>query len=88
MADDTSLYAREVLSIRKFTGKDIELVKTSAHNSSRIHVDCGGRLKRDSSKNEYDIAPCSECGEMVNTHKNAAIYLVSTLSGPQNPDRL
>ncbi|OLS22765.1 MAG: hypothetical protein HeimC2_28760 [Candidatus Heimdallarchaeota archaeon LC_2] len=88
MADDTSLYAREVLAVRKFTGKYIELVKTSAYNSSRIHVDCGGRLKRDYSRNQYDIAPCSECGKMVNTHKNAAIYLVSTLSGPQNPDIL
>ncbi|MCE7733233.1 MAG: hypothetical protein GPJ54_00040 [Candidatus Heimdallarchaeota archaeon] len=76
MADDTLLYAREVLAVRKYTGKDIELVKTPAHNSSKIHVDCGGSLKRDSSKNQYDIAPCSECGKMVNTHKNAAIYLV------------
>lgn len=88
MADDTSLYVREVMAVRKFTGKDVELVKTSAHNSSRIHVDCGGRLKRDFCKNQYDIAQCSKCGKMVNTHKNAAIYLVSTLSGPQNPDKL
>ena len=74
MADDTSLYAREVLAARKFTDRDIKLKKVSAYNSSKIHVDCGGTLKRD--RDSYDIAPCSGCGEMVNTHKNAAIYLV------------
>ncbi len=76
MADDTSLYAREVLAVRKFTGRDVELKKVSAYNSSRIHVDCGGILRRDISKNQYDIAPCNRCNKMVNTHKNAAIYLV------------
>jgi len=74
MADDTSLYAREVLAVRKFSGKDVKLRKVSAYNSSKIHVDCGGILRRDHSN--YDIAPCSGCGNMVNTHKNAAIYLV------------
>ena len=76
MADDTSLYAREVLAVRKFTKKDIKLQNVSAYNSSKIHVDCGGSLKRDISKNQYDIAPCNRCKKMVNTHKNAAIYLV------------
>ena len=82
MADDTSLYAREVLAVRKFTGRDVKLQKVSAYNSSRIHVDCGGTLRRD--KDNYDIAPCSGCGEKVNTHKNAAIYLVRST----NPDKL
>ena len=54
MADDTSLHAREVMAIRKFTKKDMKLQKVSAHNSSKIHVDCGGILKRDISKNQYD----------------------------------
>jgi transposase len=76
MADDTSLYAREVLAVRKFTNRDLELRQVSAYNSSRIHVECGGTLRRDFSKKHYDIAPCSGCKEMVNTHKNAAIHLV------------
>ncbi|MHA2403265.1 MAG: hypothetical protein ACXADH_09775 [Candidatus Kariarchaeaceae archaeon] len=74
MADDTSLYAREVLAVRKFTGKEVDLQKIPAYNSSRIHVDCGGIVKRD--MDNYDIAPCERCHEMVNTHKNAALYLV------------
>jgi hypothetical protein len=74
MADDTSLYAREVLAVRKFTGKEVDLQKIPAYNSSRIHVDCGGIVKRD--MDNYDIAPCERCHKMVNTHKNAALYLV------------
>jgi len=33
-------------------------------------VGCGGHLKR--SKNQYDFAPCMQCGALVNTHINGA----------------
>ncbi|MFX1253903.1 MAG: hypothetical protein ACFFCZ_19990 [Promethearchaeota archaeon] len=38
--------------------------------TSRLHVGCEGRLKR--SKNYYDLAPCTKCNNLVNTHDNAA----------------
>ncbi len=74
MADDSLLYAREVLAIHKFVNKEVILEKVSPYNSSRIHVGCGGRLMRDGEN--YDIAPCKRCNKRINTHKNAAIYLV------------
>jgi len=83
MADDTWLYAREVLAVRKFSSRDIKLIKVNAHNSSRIHVDCGGSIERDS--DNYDIALCKKCNLMVNTHKNAAIYLVKDLIRSTKP---
>ena len=74
MADESSLYAREIIAIREFTRNDrIILKKVSAYNSSRIHVNCGGRLRRD--RENYDFAPCAKCNKRVNTHLNAAIYL-------------
>ncbi|MHA1911928.1 MAG: hypothetical protein ACTSYA_09550, partial [Candidatus Kariarchaeaceae archaeon] len=52
-----------------------KLVTLDARNSSRIHVDCGGQLQRD--LDNYDIAPCSKCKQTVNTHANAASFLLN-----------
>jgi len=42
--------------------------------TSLIHVECShdprGRLQR--SRGHYDVAPCSECRELVDTHQNSA----------------
>ena len=73
MPDDVGLYAREVLAVQLFTGRACDLVTLSAFNSSRLHVGCGGTLHR--SVGSYDVAPCSRCGQSVNTHHNAALYL-------------
>jgi hypothetical protein len=75
MADETKLYAREVYAVSLFTHRNCELVTLDARNSSRIHVDCGGQLQRD--LENYDIAPCSKCKQKVNTHANAASFLLN-----------
>ena len=75
MADETSLYAREVYAISIHDDRNCKLVTLDARNSSRIHVDCGGQLKRDFEN--YDFAPCSKCKQKVNTHANAASFLLN-----------
>ena len=74
MADDHSLYAREALAITLFSGKPFELIFLCPFNSSSTHLGCGGTLDR--ARDHYDIAPCKKCGSMVNTHFNAALWLV------------
>ena len=73
LADDLSLYAREVVAVQLFTGRPCRLVTLSPAFSSRLHVGCGGRVDR--SPGQYDHAPCLRCGLLVNTHHNAALFL-------------
>ena len=73
LADDLSLYAREVVAVQVFTGRPCRLVTLSPAFSSRLHVGCGGRVDR--SPGQYDHAPCLRCGMLVNTHHNAALFL-------------
>ena len=73
MADDKSLYFREVMAVQLHTKEDCKLVLIGAYNSSCLHVGCGGTISR--SKDHYDIAPCKKCNKMVNTHYNAVLYL-------------
>ncbi|MDH5665402.1 MAG: hypothetical protein OEY10_03800 [Nitrosopumilus sp.] len=75
MADDTSLYAREVLAVN-LMGRQCELHLVNPYHSSTKHANCGGNLKR--SRDHYDIASCGKCNIMVNTHLNAAINLASS----------
>jgi len=75
MADDTSLYAREVLALR-LVGVKCKLHFVSPYHTSTKHANCGGKIKR--SSGNYDIAPCDLCHKMVNTHLNAAINLASS----------
>ncbi len=75
MADDTSLYAREVLALR-LVGVNCKLHFVSPYGTSKKHANCGGKIKR--SSENYDIAPCDLCHKMVNTHLNAAINLASS----------
>lgn len=75
MADDTSLYAREVLALN-LMGSNCELHFVNPYHTSTKHANCGGKLKR--SSDNYDITPCDLCNKMVNTHKNAAIILASS----------
>jgi len=75
MADDTSLYAREVLALR-LVGVNCKLHFVSPYDTSKKHANCGGKIKR--SSENYDIAPCDLCHKMVNTHLNAAINLASS----------
>ena len=75
MADEISLYAREVYAVKLHTGRNCELVTQSAYNTSTIHVNCGGKLERD--EDNYDIAPCLKCSEMVNTHVNSVFYQIN-----------
>jgi len=75
MADDTSLYSREVLAVN-LMNKKCSLHKVSPYHTSTKHANCGGKLMR--SSEQYDIAPCNSCNKMVNTHLNAAINLASS----------
>ncbi len=75
MADDTSLYAREVLAIN-LAGVKCKLHFVNPYHTSTKHANCGGKIKRTSEN--YDIAPCILCSKMVNTHLNAAINLASS----------
>ncbi|MFW9992303.1 MAG: hypothetical protein ACFFD4_09675 [Candidatus Odinarchaeota archaeon] len=45
-----------------------------ARKTSTFHVHCGGRLLR--GPGQWDHAPCQRCGELVNTHENAAFTLI------------
>jgi hypothetical protein len=76
MADDFALFTRELLSLEMYTGDEYTLHTFSPYHSSSVHVGCGGKLVRDPSKEEYDIAPCQACGRYVNTHYNAALWLL------------
>ncbi len=69
----------KVMQSYKVHANEIELTTLPAFNSSRLHVGCGGIIQR--SKEHYDIAPCSRCKKMVNTHYNAALYLESKFLG-------
>jgi len=75
MADDTSLYAREVLALNLIDRK-CKLHKVSPYYTSTKHHNCGGKLIRSAGK--YDIAPCNSCDKLVNTHLNAALNLASS----------
>jgi len=75
MADDTSLYIREVLALR-IIGVKVKLHFVNPYQTSSKHHNCGGKIKR--TAENYDIALCGLCGEMVNTHKNAANNLASS----------
>jgi hypothetical protein len=48
--------------------------KLDARNTSSIHNRCGGRLLRGSG--QWDNAPCKRCGQIINTHVNAAFNLI------------
>ena len=85
MADDDQLYFREILAVSIKRNAEVILRKINPAGSSTIHLGCGGKLNRQLG---YDIAPCSKCGDQINTHKNAALTLRSTVpEGSQPPKR-
>ncbi|MFX0066406.1 MAG: hypothetical protein ACFFC7_29960 [Candidatus Hermodarchaeota archaeon] len=72
-----------VTATRPHQPASLEVVDPRGTN--RVHVGCGGRLKR--SKKYYDLAPCTKCDDLVNTHDNAAKAVSYIAQGrPINPE--
>jgi len=76
--DEIDLYERAILLVLYITGTSVALRRIDPRNSSQgKHIDCSadpvGKILR--SRDSYDIAPCSACGSLVNTHYNAACLI-------------
>ena len=78
MPDDIDLYERVVLLVLYLTGIAVALRRVDPRYTSQgKHIDCSadpaGKVLR--SRDSYDLAPCSACGSLVNTHHNAACLI-------------
>ncbi len=78
MPDEIDLYERAILLVFYLTEAAVILLRVDPRFTSQgFHVDCPvdpiGRVLR--SYDTYDVAPCSACGAMVNTHHNAACLI-------------
>lgn len=86
MPDERMVFARAVHNISALhPDLPASLEVVDPYGTSRIHVGCGGRLKR--SKKYYDLAPCTACNQLVNTHDNAAMAVSYIAQGrPIRPE--
>ena len=89
MPDELALYIRAVLVAQCCTTKKLSLLPIDpAFTSQSEHIGCStmpaGKPIR--TPNHYDIAPCSTCGTLVNTHTLAAQHVairgLATLTSP------
>jgi len=48
-------------------------IAVNSRNTSKIHFQCGGTLQR--GPGSWDIAPCTRCGQRVNTQLNAPLRI-------------
>jgi hypothetical protein len=75
MPDSLYIYKKAIWLASLELGYDVELEAVPSHHTSSNHYGCGGVIARD--ENHYDIAPCTKCGQQVNTHYNAALKIAS-----------
>jgi hypothetical protein len=78
MPDSLMIYKKAVWLASLELGYDVQLQTVLPHHTSSIHYGCGGTLSRQ--QGYYDIVPCQQCGQRVNTHSNAA-YNIASLQG-------
>ncbi len=84
MPDSLFIYKKAVWLASLELGYQVQLEGVPPYHTSAIHYRCGGSLSR--KKGQYDIAPCSKCGQQVNTHFNAAQNIVFLQGTPLSPD--
>ncbi len=82
MPDSLYIYKKAVWLASLELGFDVELEAVPPYHTSSKHYGCGGTIARD--KHHHDVAPCTKCGQQVNTHKNAALNIAS-LQGTSLP---
>jgi len=76
MMDDLCRMSRAVLAVSLVRDKVVHLQVLNPRLSSTLHVGCGGVLKRHAAKGGgWDLAICSRCNQLVNTHLNASFWL-------------
>ena len=78
MTDELDLFEKVCLRVEWLTGQKQTLILVDPRNTSQgEHVTCKnkkkGKIKRKG--NEWDYANCNACGELVNTHFNAAMII-------------
>ena len=75
MPDSLFIYKKAVWLASLELGYDLQLESVLPYHTSTTHFSCGGVLTRQSG--QYDVAPCKKCGQLVNTHNNAAKNIAS-----------
>ena len=75
MPDSLFIYKKAVWLASLELGYKVHLESVNPFHTSTIHHSCGGSLTRQ--KGQYDVAPCTKCGQQVNTHFNAAQNIAS-----------
>jgi hypothetical protein len=85
MPDNLYIYKKAVWLASLELGYDITLESVPPYHTSSKHYGCGGKIARD--KDHYDFAPCTKCGQKVNTHANASLN-ISSLKGTKLPYNL
>jgi len=85
MPDSLYIYKKAVWLASLELGYDVKLQVVDPYYTSSRHYGCGGTISR--RKGQHDFAPCSKCGQKVNTHSNAALNIAS-LSGTFLPHDL
>ena len=75
MPDSLFIYKKAIWLASLELGYEVKLESVPPYYTSTLHYGCKGTLTR--GKGQYDIAPCSRCGQKVNTHFNAALNIAS-----------
>lgn len=75
MPDNLYIYKKAVWLASLELGYDVQLETVPPYHTSSKHYGCRGMIARD--KKHHDFAPCTKCGQQVNTHSNAALNIAS-----------
>ena len=75
MPDSLLIYKKAVWLASIELGYEVQLEAVCPYHTSTLHYRCGGSLARQ--KGQYDVAPCTKCGQKVPTHANAAKNIAS-----------
>jgi hypothetical protein len=70
MPDDPGIFERAVQNVRRAFQRPCQLHQLPLDRTSLQHVGCLGTLHRQNG--HWDWAVCTACGQLVNTHRNAA----------------
>lgn len=78
LPDELKLFQRATLVSEWITGNSVTLALVDPRGTSQnLHYGCSssppGKLIRD--RTNWDYAPCSSCGAMINCHKNASHHI-------------
>jgi len=84
MPDSLFIYKKAVWLASLELGYDVQLETVPPYHTSTIHYRCGGSLTRQPC--QYDVAPCTKCGQKVPTHANAAQNIASLSGTLLTPD--